>query len=132
MAVKAQRIRKQSVEGTRVGWILQRLIVKSNDDVRQEVFVMQVLAIVSSFCRRSGYGTPYPRQDDFVAAGCFEKVVGWQSRNVWSCFYGVASYNPALVVTGGVLYQICSGYRILREREIYYIGGPAKGGVVTA
>lgn len=42
MATKAERIRRQSTEGARVGWTLQRLIVKSNDDVRQEVFVMQV------------------------------------------------------------------------------------------
>ena len=43
MAAKARRIRKQSLEGGRVGWKLQRLIMKSNDDVRQEVFIMQVL-----------------------------------------------------------------------------------------
>ena len=42
MAAKTRRIRKQSQEGGRSGWTLQRLIMKSNDDVRQEVFVMQV------------------------------------------------------------------------------------------
>lgn len=42
MAVKAERIRRNSTEGNRPGWTLQRLIVKSNDDVRQEVFIMQV------------------------------------------------------------------------------------------
>lgn len=42
MVRKARRIRKQSLEGGRAGWALQRLILKSNDDVRQEVFVMQV------------------------------------------------------------------------------------------
>lgn len=42
MAAKARRIRKQSLEGDRAGWKLQRLIMKSNDDVRQEVFIMQV------------------------------------------------------------------------------------------
>lgn len=40
--MKARRIRRQSLEGGRSGWVLQRLIMKSNDDVRQEVFVMQV------------------------------------------------------------------------------------------
>lgn len=42
MSKKAERIRRQSTEGTREGWTLQRMIVKSNDDVRQEVFIMQV------------------------------------------------------------------------------------------
>lgn len=46
MAAKARRIRKQSLEGARAGWKLQRLIMKSNDDVRQEVFIMQVGAVL--------------------------------------------------------------------------------------
>lgn len=47
MAKKAHRIRKQSEEGSREGWSLQRLIVKSNDDVRQEVFIMQVRSLAT-------------------------------------------------------------------------------------
>ncbi|CAM9274576.1 unnamed protein product [Sphacelaria rigidula] len=54
MAVKAQRIRRQSTEGTRVGWTLQRLIVKSNDDVRQEVFVMQLIIFYKEVFEREG------------------------------------------------------------------------------
>ncbi|CAM9351074.1 unnamed protein product, partial [Laminaria digitata] len=54
MAMKARRIRKQSLEGGRSGWVLQRLIMKSNDDVRQEVFVMQLITFYKEVFEREG------------------------------------------------------------------------------
>ena len=41
--VKAARLRLSSPLATLEGWTLTSLIVKSNDDVRQEVFVMQLI-----------------------------------------------------------------------------------------
>lgn len=61
MAKKAARIRRQSVEGARDGWTLERLIVKSNDDVRQEVFIMQV-----SSSTRALLGAPCKDQGLFI------------------------------------------------------------------
>eukprot|EP00903_Cladosiphon_okamuranus_P005725 g5683.t1 len=54
MAAKARRIRKQSLEGGRAGWKLQRLIMKSNDDVRQEVFIMQLIIFYKEVFEREG------------------------------------------------------------------------------
>ncbi|CAN0272613.1 unnamed protein product [Ectocarpus fasciculatus] len=54
MAAKARRIRKQSLEGARAGWKLQRLIMKSNDDVRQEVFIMQLIIFYKEVFEREG------------------------------------------------------------------------------
>eukprot|EP00752_Nemacystus_decipiens_P003913 g3587.t2 len=54
MAAKTRRIRKQSLEGGRAGWKLQRLIMKSNDDVRQEVFIMQLIIFYKEVFEREG------------------------------------------------------------------------------
>ncbi|CAM9124180.1 unnamed protein product [Ectocarpus sp. 12 AP-2014] len=54
MTAKARRIRKQSLEGARAGWKLQRLIMKSNDDVRQEVFIMQLIIFYKEVFEREG------------------------------------------------------------------------------
>jgi len=39
-----QRIRKESPFGSMLTWKLMRIIVKSNDDVRQEQFAMQLIS----------------------------------------------------------------------------------------
>lgn len=39
-----QRIRKESPFGTMLTWKLMRIIVKSNDDMRQEQFAMQLIS----------------------------------------------------------------------------------------
>lgn len=43
MEEKANRLKAVSNAGNRRGWGLERVIAKSNDDVRQEVFVMQLI-----------------------------------------------------------------------------------------
>lgn len=43
-SVKIQRIKENSPYGHMPGWRLDGLIAKSNDDLRQEVFVMQMIA----------------------------------------------------------------------------------------
>jgi len=41
---KTERVRKSSARGGVPGWSLRSLIIKSNDDVRQEVFIMQMIS----------------------------------------------------------------------------------------
>ena len=45
-ADKVERIRRASPHGRRSGWALVPLLSKANDDVRQEVFVMQLLRLL--------------------------------------------------------------------------------------
>ena len=47
-AERVRRIRGASPHGRQAGWSLIPLITKANDDVRQEVFVMQIIAFLSS------------------------------------------------------------------------------------
>lgn len=44
-ALKRLRIRKASINSNQLGWELRGMIAKSNDDLRQEVFVMQLISL---------------------------------------------------------------------------------------
>lgn len=41
--MKVDRLRASSPDGTNEGWSIRSLIAKSNDDLRQEVFIMQLI-----------------------------------------------------------------------------------------
>ena len=44
---KVRRLRAESPHGRKAGWALLPLISKANDDVRQEVFVMQIVKLIA-------------------------------------------------------------------------------------
>jgi phosphatidylinositol 4-kinase len=47
-AAKTRRIRASSPQARLAGWALVALITKANDDVRQEVFIMQMISLFTS------------------------------------------------------------------------------------
>lgn len=49
-ASKRARLRRESPYGRERGWDLQCLVVKSFDDLRQEVFAMQLIRQVCAVC----------------------------------------------------------------------------------
>ena len=73
-SAKAKRVRASSPHGRAPGWSLVALITKANDDVRQEVFVMQCLALFAAVYPRPLRLRPYRILATGPSSGLIEMV----------------------------------------------------------
>jgi len=53
-AAKARRLRRESPHGGRAGWGLRSLLVKTNADLRQEVFTLQLIGLCKQIFEEAG------------------------------------------------------------------------------
>jgi phosphatidylinositol 4-kinase len=82
---KVERIRRTSPYGSRSGWALRPIISKANDDVRQEVFVMQLLRFFSRVFPPPLWLQPYHILSTGTRSGLLEFLPNTQSLHALKC-----------------------------------------------
>ena len=78
-AAKRERVRRGSPFGKRAGWALVPVISKANDDVRQEVFVMQLLSLCNEAFPQPLWLRPYDILSTGPRSGLIEFLPDTQS-----------------------------------------------------
>lgn len=82
---KVARIRRASPHGDHSGWALVPIISKANDDVRQEVFVMQLLRFFSRVFPPPLWLQPYHILSTGTRSGLLEFLPNTQSLHALKC-----------------------------------------------
>ena len=67
-AARKKRLQAQSRDGAAPGWDIRSIIVKSNDDLRQEVFALQLITLTQQILREAGL-RGYVRNYRIVSTG---------------------------------------------------------------
>jgi hypothetical protein len=110
---KRRRLREESPFGGLRGWDVESVIVKSHDDLFQEMFAMQLIDMFNSVFKREGADatlTPYRIVATATDGGLIQTVVDAHSVDSIKAGGGRAASDPKIEIS-----RLCVPSRLLRE-----------------
>ncbi|KAL1499635.1 hypothetical protein AB1Y20_011834 [Prymnesium parvum] len=123
-AAKVERVRQSSPFGRRAGWELLPFISKANDDVRQEVFIMQLISFLEGVFPAPLHLRPYQILSTGPNSGLIEMVVDTKSLDAIKKshdFPGLRAHFEAAYGPDGSPRFLAAQHNFLRSLAAYSV-----------